>query len=84
MFMRTGALSSMAEVEHGQLATKNASTDEVRKFGQRMVADHTKASAELKGLASKKQTTLPAALDQKHQAMQDKLASLKGDEFDRA
>jgi putative membrane protein len=66
------------------LASKNASSDEVRKFGQRMVEDHTKANSELKALASKKQTTLPAELDQKHQAMQDKLAKMKGEEFDRA
>jgi putative membrane protein len=84
MFMRTAAMSSTAEVAHGQLASKNAANEEVRKFGQRMVEDHTKASTELKGLASKQQVTLPAQLDQKHQAMQDKLSKMKGDEFDRA
>lgn len=84
MFMGTAAMSSMAEVAHGQLAGKNAANDEVRKFGQRMVDDHTKANTDLKALASKKQVTLPAALDQKHQAMQDKLSKMKGDEFDRA
>jgi putative membrane protein len=84
MFMRTASQSSLAEIAHGQLASKNASSDEVRKFGQRMVEDHTKANSELKALASKKQTTLPAELDQKHQVMQEKLAKMKGEEFDRA
>jgi putative membrane protein len=49
-----------------------------------MVGDHTKANAELKTLASTKRITLPAELDQKHQAMQDRLAKMKGGEFDRA
>jgi putative membrane protein len=84
MFMRTASQSSMAEIAHGELATKNASSQEVRNFAQRMVDDHTKANAELKALASKQQTTLPAELGQKHQAMQDKLAKMKGEEFDRA
>jgi putative membrane protein len=84
MFMRTASQSSMAEVAHGELATKNASSQEVKNFAQRMVDDHTKAHAELKALASKKQTTLPAELGPKHQAMQDKLAKMKGEAFDRA
>src|SRR5688572_7099590 len=62
MFMRTASQSSMAEVAHGELATKNASSQEVKNFAQRMVDDHSKANAELKALASKKQTTLPAEL----------------------
>ena len=84
MFMRTAAMSSMAEVEHGRLAAQNATHDEVKQFGQRMVDDHTKANGELKGLASTKNVTLPAELDAKHKAMQDKLSKMKGDAFDRA
>jgi len=82
-FMRQAASDGMAEVEHGRLAAKNASADDVRQFGQRMVDDHSKANNELKALASKKGATLPAELEGKHKAMQDKLAKLKGAEFDR-
>ena len=84
MFMHQAAMSSMAEIAHGKQAQANGSHDEVRKFAQRMIADHTKANEELKGLASKKGAKLPAELDQKHQAMQQKLEKMKGDEFDRA
>jgi putative membrane protein len=83
-FMRTAAMSSMAEVVHGKQAQANGSQDEVKKFAQRMIEDHTKANDELKALASKKNTTLPAELDQKHQAMQQKLEKMKGADFDRA
>jgi putative membrane protein len=84
MFIQEAAMSSMAEVAHGQLAAKNASAAAVKEFGGRMVDDHTKANEELKGLASQKSVTLPTQLDQKHQAVQDRLAKLTGDAFDKA
>jgi putative membrane protein len=84
MFIRTAAMDGMAEVEHGRLAAQHAALDDVKQFGQRMVDDHSKAGDELKGLASQKHVTLPAALDAKHQAMQDKLSKMKGAAFDRA
>jgi putative membrane protein len=84
MFIRTAAMDGMAEVEHGRLAAQNATHDEVKQFGQRMVTDHSKANDELKALASQKKVTLPTTLDGKHKAMQDKLSKMKGDAFDRA
>jgi len=83
-FIHTAAMDGMAEVEHGRLAAQNALQDDVKQFGQRMVDDHSKAGDELKGLASKKNATLPTELDAKHKAMQDKLAKMKGADFDRA
>jgi putative membrane protein len=82
-FMRTAATNGMAEVEHGHLAAQNAAHADVKQFGQRMVGDHGKANDELRGLASRKNVTLPAALDSKHKSMQDKLAQMKGKQFDR-
>jgi putative membrane protein len=84
VFMRTAAMDGLAEVEHGRLAAQNASAADVKQFAQRMVDDHSKANEELKGLAAQKNVTLPAELDQKHRAMQDKLAKLKGAAFDKA
>lgn len=84
VFMRTAAMDGMAEVEHGRLAAQNATHAEVKQFGQRMVDDHSKAGDELKALASQKSVTLPAELDAKHKAMQDKLSKMKGAAFDRA
>jgi putative membrane protein len=81
-FMLDAAMANMAEVEHGRTAAANAQNDEVKKFGQRMVDDHSKTLEELKALASQKQVTLPTMLDQKHRAMQEKLEKAKGHEFD--
>ena len=58
-FMDKAAQGGMAEVELGQLAEQNASSQEVKDFGKRMVTDHSKANDELKQLASKQDVTLP-------------------------
>jgi putative membrane protein len=83
-FVQKAAMGGMAEVELGRIATEKAGSDEVKKFGQRMVDDHGKASEELKTLAQNKHITLATTLDPHHKAMQDRLAKLSGPAFDRA
>ncbi|SRR5581483_11570782 len=83
-FVKKAAQGGMAEVELGKLAAQNASSDEVKKFGQRMVDDHGKANDQLKQLAGSKGVTLPADLTAKDQALKDRLSKLSGEEFDRA
>src|SRR5579872_2657875 len=58
-FIKEAAQGGMAEVELGQLAIQNASSEQVKKFGQRMVTDHSKANDQLKELAASKGVTLP-------------------------
>jgi putative membrane protein len=83
-FVKDAAEGGMAEVELGQLAMLKASSDDVKKFGQRMVDDHGKANAKLKDLASGKGITLPEAPNAKQEATKDRLAKLSGDQFDKA
>ena len=83
-FATKAAQGGMAEVELGNLATQKATNDKVKKFGQRMVDDHTKANDELKSIASRKGITLPAEVDSKDRSTKDRLAGLSGAEFDRA
>jgi putative membrane protein len=71
-----------AEVEHGKLAQKNGSSAAVKEFGQRMVADHSKAGSELAAIAKKLGITPPSEPSEKHKAEHKKLAALKGDKFD--
>jgi putative membrane protein len=42
-FVKKAAEGGLAEVELGKLATERASSEEVKRFGQRMVDDHTKS-----------------------------------------
>ena len=83
-FVIKAAHGGMAEVELGKLAVDKAASDEVKKFGQRMVDDHGKANEELKTLAQNKQITLPTDVDAKDKALHDRLARLSGAAFDRA
>jgi putative membrane protein len=83
-FVKKAAQGGMAEVELGQLATQKAQSEDVKKFGQRMVDDHSKANDQLKTLASEKGVTLPTDLDAKDKALKNRLSKLSGDQFDRA
>ena len=83
-FVTKAAQGGMAEVELGKLATEKASNDEVKKFGQRMVDDHSKANDELKTLAQQKNITVPSSLDARDKALRDRLSKLSGAAFDRA
>ena len=83
-FMTKAAASGMAEVEMGKLAQTKAANEQVKQFGARMEADHSKANAELKSLAASKNVELPQAPPKKEIAMMDKLKGMSGAEFDRA
>ena len=83
-FIKKAAGGGMAEVALGHLAVEKASSPEVKKFGQRMVDDHSKANDQLKQLAAQKHVTLPQDLSAKDKATKAKLEKLSGDQFDRA
>lgn len=83
-FMKEAAEGGMVEVALGQLAAEKASSSDVKKFGQRMVDDHSKANDELKQLASQKNVDLPKDLSAKDKATKATLEKLSGEQFDQA
>jgi putative membrane protein len=82
-FVMEAASGGMLEVKLGKLASDRAANADVRKFGERMVTDHTKANKDLMAVAEKKGIKLPTELLKKHQEALDKFKDLKGAEFDR-
>lgn len=60
-FMMKAAKGGMMEVEMGKVAAQNGKHPDVKKFGNRMVADHGKANSELMALAKEEGVQLPAA-----------------------
>lgn len=82
-FMKKAAEGGMAEVALGELAAKQASSEEVKQFGQRMVDDHSKANRELMDLASQKGVTLPSEPNSQQKAMKAKMEKMTGANFDR-
>jgi putative membrane protein len=82
-FMTKAAIGDMEEVELGRMAAQKGANNDVKKFGERMAEDHSKAGNELKSLAATKNVSLPMALDPQHQEDVDKLSKLSGAAFDR-
>lgn len=82
-FMREAFRGGLAEVELGRLAADRGASLEVKQFGERMVMDHGAANGELARLATEKGVTLPAEPGPQHAATRDRLAALRGSEFDR-
>ena len=83
-FVTKAAQGSAAEVAAGNLAKTKGSSEAVRQFGTKMVADHSKSGEELKAVASKKGMTVPTTPDDKHQKAMSKLEGMSGADFDKA
>ena len=82
-FMTEAAKGGMEEIELSKLALNKSTNKEVKDFAQKMVADHTKASNELKALAAKKNFTLPAALTPEQVSMASDMAKASSEDFDK-
>ena len=81
--------ANQVDIDAGQLAAKNATNPEVRKFGQQMVTDHTGVNKSAVDLATKLKVTpqendTSKALKAGGDKNLAKLKALKGAEFDRA
>jgi len=83
-FVKEAARGGVAEIKLGKLAESNGSSEVVKAFGTRMVAEHTNAGDKLKQAADQEHITLPSDLGPKGQATYDALSKLNGAEFDRA
>lgn len=73
----------LAEVELGKLAQDKAQNGDIKKFGQRMVEDYSKAGDELKRIAEAKGIKIPAEPDRSHRRKVDDLQKLSGADFDK-
>lgn len=75
------AQANMAEVETGKIALERSSNNEIKKFAQMMVDDHSQGLADAKSLASAKGTELPDGPSLKHKAVALEFKALTGDTF---
>lgn len=82
-FVEKAAADGMMEVRLGEMAQQRAQSEEVKQFGQMMVQDHSQANDRLKAIAQPMNLTVPAQLPADKQQTVDRLASLRGPEFDR-
>jgi putative membrane protein len=82
-FLQKASADGIAEVELGKLAREKAMREEVKQFADRMVADHTKANAEVQALAQSNGVKLPGEPDKGHRKLIDKLRKQSGPDFER-
>ena len=72
-----------AEVQLGKLAAARGANADVKRFGEMMVQDHTKAGEQLKQIATQYNIQPDPKKGDEHKDAMDKLSKLRGGEFDR-
>jgi putative membrane protein len=82
-FVHDMAIANMAEAELAKLVPERSTDDEIKKFAQLMIDDHTKSLNALKTIAAQHNIPVPTELDPKHMRLRDKLAKWHGNEFER-
>jgi putative membrane protein len=81
-FVKKAYSLNRTEIELGRMAQQKGSTAEVRAFGARMVADHTRALDDLKAAAHKDGLALPNAILPQQKQLESQLSQLGGRQFD--
>jgi putative membrane protein len=82
-FLKKAAAGGLSEVAMGKLALEKSSNDDVKKFAQKMVDDHTAMGQDVQTVAASMKVNLPDGLmggDKKEYA---KLQNLSGPAFDK-
>jgi putative membrane protein len=82
-FLQNAIQGSLAEVQMGELAQQNGSSEDVKAFGQTLVTDHSKSMDEASALAKSMNVEVPTEPKAEAQQEYEKLQGLKGDEFDK-
>jgi putative membrane protein len=83
-FLTEAIQGNLAEVQMGQLAQKNGSSDAVKQFGQMLVKDHGESNKKAMRVASSMGVTAPTQSNSKQKATYNRLVKLTGNQFDRA
>lgn len=83
-FVEKASVSGLYEVESSKLALEKSKDADIRKFAQRMIDDHAKASAELKAAVTKSKldsSLIKTRLDENHADLLKELNGKSGNEF---
>lgn len=80
--MKDLAQANLAEIKTGEMALQKSQDEEVKKFAQKMIDDHTAAMKELQELAQARGVDLPEEMGMKHKATSAALEKLSPEKFD--
>ena len=82
-FVSQAAMSNMAAIQLGHLATKKAQHADVKMFAQMTIDENLKAQQQLADAAYGAGIRWPTKLDERHQQIQQRLSKLSDEQFDR-
>lgn len=82
-FAKKAASGGLAEVEMAKIAKDRATDPDVKKFAEKLVADHTKANEELEKAAKEANIPIPMKPEADEQKHVDMIRDYKGPDFDR-
>jgi putative membrane protein len=82
-FVQKATAADLAEINLARLGEKHATGAGVKDYVKRLMADHGKSSKELLQIANKLGLKPAAQMNAKHEQTLEKLARIKGQEFDR-
>jgi putative membrane protein len=83
-FLQATASADLLEIALGRLAMERATSEAIRDFGRRMVANHTAIQVILAKLAAREGVELPTTLDPAAEARVVAFSELQGVAFDKA
>jgi len=83
-FTMSVARTGLMHIKLAQLASANASSEETKNFGERMVIHYSQTNKEIKRLADQRGLFIPGDLNKKQQKRFNKISSKKGVDFDKA
>jgi putative membrane protein len=82
-FLSKALQDGLAEIHVCQLALQRTGSDDVRRFAERMIQDHTRTDQEITQLASRKGVQLPQDVSEKQKLTYDALSKLSGASLDK-
>src|SRR4051794_15418606 len=75
-FLKKAIEGNFAEVEMGKLAQQNGQNDDVKKFGQKLIDDHSAANQRAMDAARSMEMTLPEGPNAKQKADYEKMSKM--------
>lgn len=82
-FVTHALACDLCEIKVGEYVAKNAANENVRKFAERMVTDHTKSRNALIEIARDMKLSVAEGFDKAKQDRWEDIKKLKGNDFDR-
>ena len=83
IFMKKAMQGDLAEIRIGALAQQKGTNEKVKRFGEKLAADHGANLAKAKSVAQSLGVTPPTTPNAAQKASYDRLNKLSGSEFDR-